>query len=255
VLEIYNLRRLLNRAYLCKMGKWKYYVSFVLLALCCRPASAQSDHTLLYWGELLESHIDAQHTTYRHKDNIVTWGDDGSPYSCYADCSGFINALIGKVNHWTTSDFETYFGHKRMYAYQYFDAISAENHFKRISNINDIQPGDLIALKYTDRSAHDDNTGHIMLIASTPKTHNPSKILEPNTLQYEIQVIDCTTSPHGKTDSRFNPAGEYPGLGEGAFRLYTDEQGNITAYSWSTGNPKAGFDPYANPVIVGRFIP
>jgi hypothetical protein len=66
---------------------------------------------------------------------------------------------------------------------------------------------------------------------------------------------DCSKSPHGKSDSRYAADGsEYSGLGKGLFRLYTDKKGKIVAYSWSTGNPKPGFDPYENPVVVGRFF-
>jgi hypothetical protein len=141
-----------------------------------------------------------------------------------------------------------------MYAYHYYIAITTGRHFQQIKNVNGILPGDIIALQYADRSEHDDNTGHVMLITSVPRSRRPSKIIEPGTLQYEVEVIDCSKSPHGKSDSRFMPdGGEYSGLGRGLFRLYTDEQGNIVAYSWSTGNPKPDFNPFENSVAVGRF--
>ena len=211
--------------------------------------------TLLYWAQRLQQNINPQNTTYQHKDNVVSWGDNGNSPQCFADCSGFINALLAKTFNWKEDDFKAEWGHKRMFAWHYYDAIVSGSHFRQVKNIRDIQPGDIIALQYADRSEHDDNTGHVMLIAALPRPHRPSKVIEPNTQQYEVEVIDCSKSPHGKSDSRFTSnGGEYSGLGRGDFRLYTDEQGNITGYSWSTGNPKEGFNPFENPVAVGRFI-
>ena len=219
-------------------------------------AQAQTQpNPLLYWATKLQQNINPQNTAYQHKDNVVSWGDNGSTLQCYADCSGFINALIGKAFNWTEADFKASFGHKRMYAYHYYGAIIAGNHFQQIKNISDVLPGDLIALQYADRSEHEDNTGHVMLIVSKPVERTPTKIIAPDTRQYEIEVIDCSKSPHGKTDTRFSADGsEYSGLGRGIFRLYTDKQGNIVGYSWSTGNPKPGFNPFENPVVVGRFL-
>jgi len=211
--------------------------------------------TLLYWARKLQQNINPQNTAYQHKDNVISWGDSGSPAQCFADCSGFINALMAKTYNWKEDDFRAEWGHKRMFAYHYYNAILSGNHFRQVKNINDIQPGDIIALQYADRSEHEDNTGHVMLVVASPRPHRPSKVIEPNTLQYEVEIIDCSKSPHGKSDSRYNAnGGEYSGLGRGYFRLYTDERGNVTGYSWSTGNPKEGFNPFENPVVVGRFI-
>ncbi len=210
---------------------------------------------LLLQANMLLRNINQQNTEYQHKGRGVSWGDDGNNVQCFTDCSGFMNALFSKAYHYNEPEFYNLWGHKHMFAYHYFDAIASGNHFHPIQNIRDVQPGDIIAIKYADRSEHDDNTGHVLLIAGRPSFHKPSKIFLPNTIQYEIEIIDCSKSPHGKTDSRFLPDGnEYSGLGRGIFRLYTDMQGKITAYSWSTGNPKEGFDPYENPIIIGRYF-
>jgi hypothetical protein len=220
-----------------------------------QSVQAGNQTNLLYWAQKLQQNINSQNTAYKHKDNIVSWGDDGNSLQCYADCSGFFNAVVAKTFNWKEDDFKATWGHKRMFAYHYFYAIVSGNHFRQIKNISDILPGDIIVLQYADRSQHEDNTGHVMLIVSLPRPHKPSKVIEPNTLQYEVAVIDCSKSPHGKSDTRFNSDGsDYSGLGSGIFRLYTDAQGNIAGYSWSAGNPKEGFNPFENPVAVGRFF-
>jgi hypothetical protein len=220
-----------------------------------QPIRPNKANFLLYWANKLQQNINPQNTEYRHKDDMISWGDDGITFQCYTDCSGFINALIARAYHLKEENFKAELGHKRMYACHYYDAIAAGRGFQQIKNIRRIIPGDIIAIRYTDRDEHEDNTGHVMLIASLPRIQLPTKVLEPNTTQYEVDVIDCSKKPHGKSDTRFTPEGlEYSGLGRGEFRLYTDEQGNIVAYSWSTGNPKEGFEPFENPIAVGRFL-
>jgi hypothetical protein len=131
--------------------------------------------------------------------------------------------------------------------------VIAENHFTHIDRIRDIQPGDLLVIKYADESEHDDNTGHCMLVDEKPYQIDPVNILEPGYQQYAIRVIDSSKSPHGKEDTRYSAGGNsYAGLGEGVFRLYADKDGKVTGYSWSLGRPLPGFDPFSNSIVVGR---
>jgi len=212
---------------------------------------AGQKQTMLYWAEQLADHINRDNTDYRHKDESVSW----DPYQSYADCSGFINALLKKTFE-QPDILKEWFGKSRPLAAQYFDAITNGHHFSIISSIAQIRPGDLIVLKYTDKSEHDDNTGHCLLVEELPVSIRPVDILEPGTLQYAIRVIDSSRSPHGKDDTRHAPGGNsYAGLGKGIFRLYADRDGKITGYSWSQGKPLPGFDPFANAIIVGRMIP
>jgi len=182
----------------------------------------------------------------------VNWGDHGLPYESYADCSGFINALVKKTYD-SALQFKSWLGKSRPLAVQYYQAIMSENHFTHINNISDIQAGDLIVIKYADESDHDDNTGHCMLVEKKPFRIDPVAIQEPGSVQYAVRVIDSSKSPHGKEDSRYSPDGNpYAGLGEGTFRLYTDGKGKVTGYSWSLVKPFPGFDPFANAIAVGR---
>lgn len=201
--------------------------------------------------ELLE-HIKQDNTAYRHKDEQVSWGENNTPFQSYADCSGFINALVEKT-FGTTLLLKPWLGKSRPLAIQYYQAVIAENHFTHIDRIRDIQPGDLLVIKYADESEHDDNTGHCMLVDEKPYQIDPVNILEPGYQQYAIRVIDSSKSPHGKEDTRYSAGGNsYAGLGEGVFRLYADKDGKVTGYSWSLGRPLPGFDPFSNSIVVGR---
>ena len=218
-----------------------------------QPEVRAAPPKLITLARELQEHVGPANTEYRHKDNVISWGNNGSLWQCYADCSGFVNALLGETFGLTEADFAKLFGHRRMYAYHYFDAIRNQNHFHQIRNIRDLRPGDLIAIQYADRSEHDDNTGHMMVIDGEPQPHQPSKVIQPNTRQFGVAVIDCSRSAHGNTDTRYGAGGSgYSGLGKGEFRLYTNPQGEVVGYSWSTGNPKEGFNPFENPVAIGR---
>lgn len=215
----------------------------------------QEKKSMLYWASLLVSHITSANTDYRHKETLVRWGDDKNDkdWQGYADCSGFINSLLKKTYGLDDTFLKSWLGKTRPLAFHYFDAIVAGSHFRKIDKISEVQPGDLLVIKYSDRSEHEDNTGHCMLVASSPHRRVASKLLEPGTEQYEITVIDASKSPHGKTDTRHTENGDgFAGLGKGVLRLYAGKDGSIKGYSWSTLSPKEDFDPLANPVIAGR---
>lgn len=209
--------------------------------------------THLQLAEQLVSHVSANNTNYQHSQPVVSWKSDTTDYQCHTDCSGFLNALLRQAYGVDRSRFKNWLGASRPYAYHYFEAIRAGNGFQTIRQIQAIQPGDFIAIKYVDRSEHDNNTGHCMLVAGVPQLIPPKPVDLPNISQYEVLVIDSSKSPHGKADSRrISDDTEYDGLGKGQFRLYADNKGNIVGYSWSTQRPKDGFDPLENPIAVGH---
>ena len=53
-------------------------------------------------------------------------------------------------------------------ASEWWEAIVKENGFRRFREIANVQPGDLIAIKYNDGSK---DTGHIMVVDQTPETY------------------------------------------------------------------------------------
>ena len=80
-----------------------------------------------------------------------------------------------------------------------------------------------------------------------------SEPIQPGTRQWEITVIDSSKRGHGPTDTRHNPDGTFcRGVGKGILRLYTDEDGTLVGYSWSTLKVSK-FEPVSeHPMIVAR---
>lgn len=113
-----------------------------------------------------------------------------------------------------------------------------------------VQPGDVIAIKYPPDA---ENSGHVMLVAETPRRIKPTRPEVEGTEQWEVTVIDSSRSGHGKTDTRRRDDGTFgSGVGQGVFRVYTNRDGSIAGYTWSTF---ANSDYYAlsdRDLVVGR---
>src|SRR5271157_2202784 len=196
--------------------------------------SVVTSHTPLEWAQMLVKNISLDDTSYQHKQGLVTWAgvNGASGYVSQTDCSGFVNALLEQSYGLTSNDFERLFGTNRPLAITYYNAVVSQNQFKRIASIYDVQPGDLIVIKYPPDN---DNSGHIMLVAGTPQKYSSFKPEVSGTEQWTIKVIDSSESGHGKTDSRLQSDGTFhDGLGQGVFRIYTDDAGEPVGYTWST---------------------
>lgn len=203
----------------------------------------------LLTAEALLEEIAPEHTSYRHKNNVVKRKSAEAPAECHADCSGFINWLLLEATGKPPAALEQWFRSKRPVARHYVDAIVTEKFFRRIHRLKDCLPGDVVAMKYPKGN---DNTGHVMLVAERPKKRVASAPLVEETEQWDLKIIDCTTSPHG-SDSRKKEAGSRGGLGTGLFRIYTNADGEPVGYTWGPG-PKSEYRAMKDRlIVVGRF--
>jgi hypothetical protein len=125
--------------------------------------------TPLVWAQQLVQQLPLSRTAYEHKETRVTWAGVGgaSEYASYADCSGFMNALLAQAYELSQTEFEAWLGEARPLAKDYFGAMVAARGFIPLKNIAGVQPGDLIAIRYLN-SAPGDNTGHVLLAAAAP---------------------------------------------------------------------------------------
>ncbi|MDR6197108.1 hypothetical protein [Siphonobacter sp. SORGH_AS_0500] len=217
-----------------------------------KPTADPLQH--LKMAQELLTHITASNTTYKHGTPDVGWQTSvATIYHAYADCSGFLNALFEHAYGVNDAYLNSWLGQKRPQAVSYYEAIKAANRFQPIRKVTDVQPGDIIAIKYLDPTNHGDNTGHCMLVTSRPTLLSPVTKLIAHTTQYALAVIDSSENPHGPTDTRnTSTTTYYQGLGQGTFRLYADSLGILSGYSWSTQPPLADFNPQYNPIVIGR---
>jgi hypothetical protein len=212
--------------------------------------------------QLLEK-MDSSNTSYKHwlKDDPlppwmagqVIWESPG--FACHTDCSGLVNNLFMHGYGYTPEAFQRWFGRKWPKADRYFDAFQSSKGFLLLLHVGDLQPGDLIALKYLKKT---DNTGHLMIVEEAPKRFEGGPPFVAGTDQWLVTVIDSSNGPHGGTDSRSKRGlggKDLDGLGRGVFRLYSDKSGNVAGYSWSARENSRFVGPDLAPVAFGRLIP
>jgi hypothetical protein len=212
--------------------------------------SSGPDH--LYWADLVAANVAPQNNTYASNPSYVHWlGVDGySTYENRSKCASFVTSILMQSYGWTGTDFKTWMASTSPTADKYYNAITQQNGFYVIGNVNDIVPGDIFAIKYPSGSTV---TGHLMVARGVAVPRTSSAPIIDGTYQYEIQVIDSSQSGHGPTDTRRNADGTYnPGAGIGVLRLYVDSAGALVGYTWSTYSNSQFYDSSTRPIVVGR---
>jgi hypothetical protein len=218
-----------------------------------RPGPARPAH--LGWAVRMVEHLKLKNTSYRHRNVSVKWKGVGGAqdYESHADCSGFLNALLGRAYGYGEDTFKAWLGARRPLARHYHDAIVRQERFRRIGRLEDARPGDVLAIKYRPGDPTTSNTGHVLLVVEAPRTRESTAPKVPGTTQWEVVVIDQSRSGHGKADTRRRPGGSFAtGLGRGVLRVYTDNGGKVAGYSWST-EPGSRFRPQSDRhLVIGR---
>jgi hypothetical protein len=200
----------------------------------------------------LASRLSLDNTSYRHGEPEVVW--QGKCQS-HADCSGFFDALLMHSYGYSRDDFKRWFDSHRPSARRYHDAIVAQRGFQRIERLADVEPGDILAVKYFKRS---DNTGHVMLVSDRPHRIAAKKPVVAGTVQWAVPIIDSSSSGHGPADTRHHrgPDGkDHDGLGRGVLRVYGDSHGGVAGFAWSTAKASRFAGPNDEHLVIGRLVP
>jgi len=232
--------------------RWLKLCLMVLLVAFVTRCGLHAQHPseeLVIQAKALVEKVKPENTSYRHKNNEVSWGVKGEAV-CHADCSGFINALLLHTGAFGEKDFKNHLGTERPLARHYYDAIIHQRGFVEITRIHEVKAGDIIAIRYPPGSS---NTGHVMLVVNKPDSRTATEPMIKGTVQYEVQIVDSSTSGHGGNDSRKLADGKFhDGLGTGVFRIYTNEQGVFVGHAWSNYPSSKYQDIKARHIVVGR---
>lgn len=230
-------------------------IAFLLGLATAAPAQEQSAPKHVGDAESLVASLDASQTHYRHGEQIVHWRQGGRPAEARCDCSVLLDALLTRTYGYSEEDYKRWFGVRRPLAAHYHDTILQEIGFTRITDVQLIKPGDILAVKYK-QLATDKSTGHVMLVIEPPKPMTAKKPFVEGTEQWSVAIIDSTKSPHGKGDSRMNDDGtKLNGVGRGTFRLYVDTNGDVIGYAWSTSSGSTFRERTTHPLVAGRLVP
>ncbi|MCC8244017.1 hypothetical protein [Saccharothrix luteola] len=211
--------------------------------------------------------------TYKEPDqpNVVRWGSpgDASGWVNQSQCASFLTAVLKRTYKWATSGFfSAHFGVASPFARDYRAAFAEREipHFERVTRVADLRPGDLIAVDY--RNDQDTNTGHVVMVRSVKGVYTaPTRALNfPGETQYAVEVVDCTSEPHGVygvgnyfrfPDNRiFNATAATDGAGYGHMMFYaSDATGEFSRYRWSVNTSSARTFPVSDrPVSAARVV-
>ncbi|KQT13931.1 hypothetical protein ASG30_18220 [Ramlibacter sp. Leaf400] len=192
-----------------------------------------------FWPESLATHVLDENNLYAHSEQALSWPENGAGfYASRADCSGFVTRSLMKAFAFSSGSISTWLGSTGPSSARYHDNILATNNFQRIEAASSVKRGDLVAIKYLDKTSG--GTGHTMIAAGAPvERSQATKPIIENTVQYELRIIDSTSSPHGDGDTRKGTAADgsgsdQNGAGLGTMRLYADASTRkIVGYTWS----------------------
>lgn len=236
-----------------------YYLRIILLSgfagLCSISSVNAAPTTHVSWAEILIANLSPDKNEYGSSPTYIYWAsvNGATSYENRTQCSSFVTRLLKQAYNWSDNDFSAWFGSISPTAATYHDAIAAQNSFSLIQNINDIQSGDIIAVKYTDDPT---STGHVMIAKSTATLRTSTLPTVNSTLQYTIDVIDSSKSGHGTTDTRLMADGTWDtGAGMGKLRLYADSNGTVVGYSWSIAKNSIYYDQQSgHHLVIGRLV-
>jgi hypothetical protein len=122
--------------------------------------------------------------------------------------------------------------------------------WRPITQVSEIEPGDLIVMKKTVQPNGKTFVGHAMFAAGLPA------LLPDGT--YSLEVFDSTGSPHGEGDSRWHDSRAIPngpdaksgsGLGLGTIQLWAGDSGAPLRISWRIDKP-----PVPTAVVIARAL-
>ena len=230
------------------------FTRVILTASLFSASIAYADPDHVFWADDLVAHIAPDKNDYASSPTYVYWaGVNGAvAYENRTQCSSFVTRLLKQAYGWTDNDFTQWFNSTSPSAALYHDAIEAQNGFNIISNIHDIQKGDILAVEYNEEDAK--ATGHVMMADNIAKLRTATDPIIANTQQYEIKIIDSSKTGHGSGDTRFIATDTWDsGVGLGKLRLYADNAGTLVGYTWSTAKTSVYYNLQSSRhMVIGR---
>ena len=228
--------------------------SFAAFLLSPGEAAAQAAPPAhLLWAEELVDNVLPENNTYGTYPHYIHWeGEHGATeYKNRTQCNSFLTRLLQQAHDWTDTDIRQWMGSASPNAAMYHAVIVTEERFEEIAAITDLLPGDVIAIKYPAGSTV---SGHIAIVRDAPVLRAATAPLVSLTVQYEVTVVDSSSTGHGPTDTRLNGDGTWhPGAGIGVMRLYANADGSVAGHTWSTSTRSAFYGQATRNVVLGRF--
>lgn len=225
-----------------------------------RGVSALDDH--LVTGQTLVAQIKPENNQYSlGATPEMIFETANVPAYVIADCSSFLNMLLQYSYGLKEDDLLAIFNTATPTAEIYHDTIlepGRKNIFDRVADFRELQPGDILAIKY--RGNNEETTGHMMTVVDAPismpnDTYNNTIA---NSEIFYVTVLDMAKTPHS-SDTRNIPnctgTCDEDGAGIGTMRLFLDiDAGILRGYTWLTAASTATKLQKDNHMVAGRLI-
>ncbi len=238
------------------MKTFSHYARFILAATALTVSSAYADPAHVTWAENLVDHITPDKNEYASNPSYVKWAgvNGATTYENRTQCSSFLTQLLKQTYQWNNTQFSQWFGSSSPSAALYHDEIAAQQDFALVTQAQQIQKGDILAIKYFEEDA--EVTGHVMLADDIARAVAPGEPVIDGTTQYELKVIDSSKSGHGNDDTRLLDDKSWDsGVGKGTLRLYVDGGGAVVGYSWSFSKNSVYYGPQSpRHLVIGRLV-
>jgi hypothetical protein len=217
------------------------------------PLSASAQPAHLTWALDVAENVTPELNEYGSNPSYVNWPGVGASttYANRSLCSTFVTVVMGQAYGFNSTYMKAWLGTTSPTATIYHDAIVAEDGFDHVPTLFDIEPGDFLAVKYP---AGGSVSGHIATVVSDPVLRVSTNPLVVGTFQYEVEIVDSSSTGHGFTDTRLMPNGSWDaGAGVGIMRLYVDGLGNIVGHTWSIANGTF-YGQAVRHMVIGRLL-
>jgi hypothetical protein len=225
-----------------------------LVLLAPRPAQGQSAAAPIhfFWADAVVRHIAPENNEYGTGPSYVQWAgvNGATEYRSRSLCTTFVTNVLKQAYGLTIYDIATWFGSTSPNAILYHDRIVNEIGFEEIQAVDQLAAGDILAIKYPAGSSA---TGHVAISASVAVRRVATYPVISGTTQYEIAILDSSSTGHGLADTRLTWRGSWhAGVGKGVMRLYANSGGTIVGYTWSTQSGSVYYSKQVRDIVVGR---
>ncbi|MEK7465814.1 MAG: hypothetical protein AAB074_00240 [Planctomycetota bacterium] len=224
-------------------------------------------------GDTLNDHVNG---------HLALWKEDGNPFAENRSlCNQVVTIALKKG--WGTTDaaWKAKTGYDYPSSEHFYSSIRDGKGFVRITALDDVLPGDVIALWYVDdpSSSYPSTTGHTMVVRTLAPVIVYKFPKKSTTVRFrDLEVYDSSNSGHSMDTRSFlagelgggSAATEWKGAGRGWMRIYVDGAGKYLGYTWSMTGTKT--QPPGTPpsytyysknfksealrhFIVGRYLP
>ena len=225
------------------------------------------DHVLL--ARQVVENIKPENNSYSNSNRYVRLPGDflSSGYTVHTDCTGFVFDMLERNGYrirFSTRAFSDRYG-----IADTVDGIRRNETFDRMTLVQDLRAGDVVAWKYLEGANSRGLGGHIVMVNQPPvRVEKPTQqAADAGLVMWSVEVIDSSTGPASPDDTRYvqgtsaqdaanalnaQKPQKLNGVGRGRFYLYADATGALKAVGYGFRKAPLKYDDVDWAIAMGR---